>query len=240
LEASGDILLKKASSHRLLILITIALVVLVVMTTALVVLVVLPRNVEDNYGLTVIDNENWGPTLDNSSLSIPAGEDQTTTLSVHIPENAIGCTRDNITVTATSVENENGSDNASAIAHLGNVCAVEVSISLPYQEGKNGDNLYYIVTVHNTGNITDSFLLTHIPDGWPDITIVPDQVGPIPPFGTGNATLIVNIPENEPSCTEKEIVVIAESEFCGATDNASARAHVKGVCIPTIARITGN
>ena len=72
---------------------------------------------DDNYDLTVIDNESWSPSLDNSSLSIPAGENRTTTLRVTIPENAENCTRDNVTVTATSHENAQVSDSASCIAH---------------------------------------------------------------------------------------------------------------------------
>jgi hypothetical protein len=76
-------------------------------------------NVDDNYDLSVGDNEGWGDNiqLDNSMLTVPSGENRTTTLRVHIPDNTTPCTRDNITVTATSQADPTVSDNDSCIAH---------------------------------------------------------------------------------------------------------------------------
>jgi len=71
---------------------------------------------DDNYDLTVSDNLSWGPTVSPPSLTVPAGENMTSTLSVTIPENATPYTEDNITVTATSTENSEVSDSTSCIA----------------------------------------------------------------------------------------------------------------------------
>ena len=72
----------------------------------------------DNYALTVIDNENWSPMLPENLLeNVEPGENRTVTLSVTIPESAVGCTVDNITVIATSKENIMIKENDSCIAH---------------------------------------------------------------------------------------------------------------------------
>ena len=72
----------------------------------------------DSYILTVSDNLVWNPTLsDNTLENVAPGENKTTTLTITIPENAMHCTGDNITVTATSMENAEVADNESCIAH---------------------------------------------------------------------------------------------------------------------------
>ena len=88
-------------------------------------------NVEDTFDLSASDNEGWGPILDNGSLSIPAGEIRTTALTVPIPKNAVGCTDDNITVTATSQADPSVSNNASCIAHA--VSKAEFSLATLYK-----------------------------------------------------------------------------------------------------------
>ena len=72
----------------------------------------------DNYLLENVDNSGWALELENSVVEVPAGENRTTTLTATIPENAEPGTEDLITVTATSMENENVSDNDSCIAHV--------------------------------------------------------------------------------------------------------------------------
>ena len=72
----------------------------------------------DNYDLTVSDNENWNLTLSENFLTdIGPGENVIVTLSVTIPGNAIGCTEDNITVTAASIADNEVSGTDSCIAH---------------------------------------------------------------------------------------------------------------------------
>ncbi|MBA7612384.1 hypothetical protein ES703_19620 [subsurface metagenome] len=69
-------------------------------------------NVDDNYNLTVSDDADWVATLDKNLLTIPAHGNRTTKLRVTIPDEASSGEEDEITVTATSVENENVSDSA--------------------------------------------------------------------------------------------------------------------------------
>jgi len=75
------------------------------------------ENVSDNYFLENTDNIGWSLSLDNNLLAIPAGENRTVTLRVTIPENAVSCTEDNISVTVTSLTDNTVENSASCIAH---------------------------------------------------------------------------------------------------------------------------
>jgi len=182
-------------------------------------------NVDDTYDLTVIDNENWSPMLDNSSLSIPFGENQTTTLSVHIPENALGLTQDNITVTATGTGVENS---ASCIAQAEIVGDVEVSISPDYQENVPSGTLEYEVTITNTGNFIDNYVLTASDnENWGSTVTPPSRI--IDPGASDNAILSVTIPEKALGNKEATVFVTAtstENAEVSDSDNAIARVSV--------------
>jgi len=72
----------------------------------------------DNYYLTVSDNENWDLTLSENFLeNIGPGENRVVTLTVIISGEAIGCTKDNITVTVASMGDNEVSITDSCIAH---------------------------------------------------------------------------------------------------------------------------
>jgi hypothetical protein len=73
-------------------------------------------NVDDNFYLSVRDNENWRITYWFSFIELPPYSSARSELIVTIPENALPCTRDNITITATSWDNA-VSDSDSCIAH---------------------------------------------------------------------------------------------------------------------------
>jgi len=182
-------------------------------------------NVLDNFVLTVSDNLGWGPTLDDYLLVIPQGENWTTTLRVHIPENAVGCTNDNMTVTATSQADNTVEDNYSCIAHAKIVRGVDVSISPSYKENLPGENLIYTVTVKNTGDIADTYALENSDNvGWP--LRLENKSLTIPPFENRTTKLTVTIRENATPCTNDNIRVVATStENAGVSDNDSCIAH---------------
>ena len=79
------------------------------------------RNIGENvdtYELTVSDNENWSSTLSENPLeNIGPGENGIVTLSVTVPENAIGCTEDNILVVAVSQTDNTVTGSDTCIAH---------------------------------------------------------------------------------------------------------------------------
>ena len=176
------------------------------------------------------DNENWTPALDNAWLVVPRIDNRTTTLRVTVPENTPACTEDNITVTATSKENENVNAENSCIAHAALPVGVEVSISPDYDEGPLGTALNYIVTVKNVGGLEDNYYLTVSDNlGWP-LGLSENLLTNIPPDGSENVTLTVTILENAVPCAEDNITVTATSQTDNTIENsASCIAHALGI-----------
>ena len=190
-------------------------------------------NVLDNYDLTVSDNENWGPTLDDNVLEdLSPGENGETTLRVTIPENAENFNRDKITVTATSQENAEVSDNDSCIAHAGPFApGVEVSISPDYDNGMPCTTLEYTVTVRNNGAVDDNYDLSWSDNaGWGDNIWLEDNSLWVAHGDENSTTLYVHVPENAEPCTEDNITVTATSqENAELSDNDSCIAHAVSI-----------
>jgi uncharacterized membrane protein len=177
----------------------------------------------DTYNLTKSDNAGWLPTLSSTSLTVPGRENRTVTLRVKVPDNAPEDTRDNITVTATSTENAALKDNDSCIARaiLENRLGVEVSISPSSQDNIPGGMLRYTVTITNTGNVTDDYVLAVDDDaGW-TLTLVA-AVTDVVDGEAREVTLTVGIPATAESGTSDNITVTATSSENTAIENSDA------------------
>jgi hypothetical protein len=193
-----------------------------------------------------ISVHNSGTVMDNIYLSyIPDGwpditiippvlidvmpcETRRATMLVHVPDQALPSTYKEITVVAES-QFCGATDNDTTQAHVTEtppVCGVEVTIENKLLEGYPSQVLAYTIDVHNSGNIVDNIHLSCIPDGWPDITIVPPMLTDVAPCEHRQATMLVHVPDGAQPSTYKEITVVAESQFCGATDNDTTQAHV--------------
>jgi len=123
----------------------------------------------DGYYLSVSDSAGWAPTISENLLeNIEPSENRIVTLSVTIPENAIGCTEDNIIVIVTSMADNTMSDNDSCITHAVSPKA-EFSLATLYDVSldlnhwiKNGSKLvakfykYYNITLQ-AENVIDEF-----------------------------------------------------------------------------------
>jgi hypothetical protein len=103
---------------------------------------------------------------------------------------------------------------------------IEVTIENKFLEGLPCETLAFTIDVHNSSNIVDNISLSYIPDGWPDITIDENLLLDVLPSEHRQATMFVHVPDGALPCTYKEITVVAESQFCGATDNDTAMVHV--------------
>jgi len=200
-------------------------------TLSYVVMVLNTGNVEDTYALENTDNEGWTLTLENASLTIPPLESRITTLGVMIPENAIPCTEDNISVTATSTENAEVSAENNCIAHVKVLRGVSVSISPSDNSGVPGATLSYTVTVTNTGNAIDSYDLATSDNAVPswNPTVFPTSLT-IAAGASDTATLNVTLPENAAAYTEDNITATATStENAEVSAEDSCIAHVLAV-----------
>jgi len=176
-------------------------------------------NLSDTYDLVAGDNSGWSPTVFPASITVLPGTSENATLSVTVPMNAMGCTQDNVTVTATSQADNTISDSASCIAHATIVRGVEVSVSPSYQSGLNGETLDYTVTVSNTGNVEDTYSLAAADNaGWAP-TVFPGSLT-VPPWENRTATLSVTVPSNAIGCTEDLITLTARSQADNTVENS--------------------
>jgi len=198
-----------------------------------------------------ISVHNSGNVVDNIILSyIPDGWDNITivpqvlidvapfgyrqaTLFVHVPDNAVPCTYKEITVVAES-QFCGATDNDNALAHVIEqpVCGVDVTIVEDLLESWPSQVLAYTIDVHNSGIAVDNIILSYIPDGWPDINIVPQVLYNVMPSEHRQATLFVHVPDGAMPSAYKEIIIVAESQLCCVTDNDNAMAHVTEVPAP--------
>jgi len=184
----------------------------------------------DNYELTV---ENiWEAFISPTQLdNLNPGENMHATLFVKIPDNANPGDSDNVTVTATSMENVEVSDNATCMARMGSY-SVEVSIIPGYQDNAPGGTLNYTIIVSNTGTLNDSYNLTFSDniDGsayWENSISLDNSLLAVPSGENRTTTLRVAIPDNAPPGTDDNITATATSQADNTVENsASCIAHV--------------
>jgi uncharacterized membrane protein len=188
-------------------------------------------NIEDTYDLTASDNSGWSPTISLTTLTLTGGVSGTATLTVLIPDNSTLGMRDNIRVKATSQSDNTISTESLTEAHTTSFFRkVGVSIVPSYGENLPGGYLTFKVTVTNTGNVRDNFLLTVSDNaGWgPTLSAswVWLENGQSRPTSE-NLVLRVRIPNNAVEGTMDNIQVIAQSKYDNTkSDNKNCVAQV--------------
>ena len=193
-------------------------------------------NVQENFQLTKGDNAGWTLDLDNNWLLVPKNDNRTTNLTVNIPPKAIGCTWDNIWVQATSQADPTVLDNKSCLAHVKVVRVVDVSISPKSIYGALGGIVVFTVTVKNTGNAMDNYILENKADNmnWPMVlsdNIVDNRVENVGPYDNYKLVkLTVTIPSDATPGTSNSIMVTATSQNDAAVkDNDNCQAFAGAV-----------
>jgi uncharacterized membrane protein len=182
------------------------------------------ENADGDYCSVVTDNLGWRLEFGFKRIILSPFGEAWTLLKVTIPEDAIGCVEDNVTVTMVSYDNTIRYS-ASCVAHSTIVRGVKVSITPKENRGPPGATLRYIVEVKNTGNVEDTYDLEAKDDaGW-GLEILPTSLT-IPPRGFENAVLNVTIPENaEPEITDNIIVTATSQENENVTAENSCTAY---------------
>jgi len=184
----------------------------------------------DSYNLTVRDNAGWSPSVSPTSLTVPAGENRTATLSVTIPEDAPENTRNSITVIATSTTENAVSDSASCIAHAVGAPPgrVQVTISPESQSGNPGEVLNFSVTVRNTGENRDTFnLVATDTKGWdPTLSITSTTLDGGAPR---TIRLSIKIPDNAAEGDSTTITVTARGTGYENSATCTAEAAAGGI-----------
>jgi uncharacterized membrane protein len=183
----------------------------------------------DNFMLSIIPN-GWGENVWIEPAvveNVPPGFGGWATLYVRIPDNATVCENKFIIIVAESQFcHEN--DNDTVVVHVvEEACGVSVGVWPDWSEGAPGTLLTFSVYIYNAGTVLDNFDLSVIPNGWGDnVWIEPAVVENVPPGWYEYATLYVRIPDNAMICENKEIIIVAESQFCYENDNDTVVVHV--------------
>jgi uncharacterized repeat protein (TIGR01451 family) len=174
--------------------------------------------VNSSYRLENLDVLGWSMRLDNTQFdNIPPGENRITKLWVTIENSIPTGTIDEITVTATSIEDNNviGSAKCFAIAKIRGA-NVTVSVPAPTERGaKPGENLIFPdIIVTNIDNFADNYILSLTDNaGWAP-TISPTTLT-LAGGTSENVTLTVLIPDNSFTGMRDSIQITATS----LTDN---------------------
>ena len=191
-------------------------------------------NVEATYSLIAGDNTGWNPMLTDYLIEhIAPNHVQTITLAVTIPEDAENCTRDNITVTATSQENAEVENSDSCIAHcLVGVLpppkrGVRVWIDPTSKSDAQGENVIFTVTVTNTGDNADAYGLeaTDTENWGPTLSVLSVTLA-----GGESETveLRITIPDNVAEGDSTTITVTATGTYSENSATCTATVEAKG------------
>jgi hypothetical protein len=118
--------------------------------------------VNDNYKLSVTDDNGWGPSVLPTSLSVPAGGIGTATLSVTLGLGTDNIT-ENVTTNASIVYEGKVYDNTTSLVSCTAIgLPISVSLTPSTQTGYHGENLAYTVVVKNLETTADNFILTMV------------------------------------------------------------------------------
>jgi uncharacterized membrane protein len=177
--------------------------------------------VDDNYYLSASDSMGWDNLrLNDNTFTISAGENRTTTLRIHIPNNAVVGTSSRITVTATSRTDVTiGNSGICMVSVI--PPQVRVSISPSEDNAAQGEALDFAVTVTNMGTATYTFTMTAS-----DIENWGPTISPTPITLAGGAsrtgiTLSVTVPSTATEGDSTMITVTATSQTDNAIENSA-------------------
>ena len=180
----------------------------------------------------------WDPLNTDIQVSIPAEENTTLCFKVIVPPNAIPCTEDEITVTATSKTDNTVTDSQTCIAHARSLRCVEiVSIEPPELEGYK-DPLTFIVKIHNCGQLVDKYnLMAYDSLGWP-LHIEPQEIW-LKPCHEAQAALSVTIPCQTPGSTWDQITVVVEGKLASGTFTDPVNVRAQATCKVHVMEVLG-
>lgn len=144
----------------------------------------------DTFDLSVA-GESWTTTLSQPSITLDAGDSSSFQVTVDIPADVFGAAQDEATITAVSSNDPVISSNVNLTTVADSVLGFVATTDQDTLAGAPETDLVYTVQLTNTGNITDTYLIT-TSSLWAsaasaaDITLAPDA--------TGTFTVTITVP----------------------------------------------
>jgi len=164
--------------------------------------------ISDYFNLS-ISGPAWGTTLSAYGLDLKPGEGHPVTVYVQIQAGAISGTQDVATITARSAGAPAVFDSATltTTAYVPTY-GVELAPPTARQTGYSGDVMTYTLTVRNTGERSDTYMLSKVGNTWPT-TLSVASVGPLAPNATARFSVTVQVPFTALSGTQDVATITA-------------------------------
>jgi len=144
-------------------------------------------NAEDTFDVVV--DSIWTSTPSVAEITLGAGATTTFDVAVTIPADALAGALDVATVSVTSQADDTVTDTAALTTTTNAVYGMAVTPATMSGQGMPGQGTLYLLTVHNTGNINDTYTIT-VDSDW---AAVPDPVGTINVAAGSTAVLRVTV-----------------------------------------------
>jgi hypothetical protein len=176
-------------------------------------------NTADTFNLTYAGNGAGGPNAITSIGPVSAFSGASFVVTASVPLTALAGSRSNLWVTGTS---QHASVQASiVITTVANtVYGVKLSPAASAQLGRPGSVITYTLRLTNTGNISDTFILSELSYG--RLTFVPTTVTNLPAGSGTNLLVVITLPAAT-TLTVQDLLIRATSK--GGT-NVSDYVHV--------------
>ena len=151
----------------------------------------------------------WGSALSASSSGpLAPGASFAFTLSVTIPAQAAGGSRDTAVITAASTLTPGVNATAQALT-TAVVVGLELAPAEQISTGAPGEKLTYVFVLRNSGSLTDTFALT-ASGAWPS-QLSTATSGPLAPGESFTITLNVTIPNEAANTSQHSMNLVATS-----------------------------
>ncbi|MBN2145763.1 MAG: hypothetical protein JW726_00185 [Anaerolineales bacterium] len=160
--------------------------------------------------VVAINGNQWTTTTPESQVALAAGAQAQVPVTVQIPLGVFGGQVDQASVSVTSI----GDIEATAtftLSTTAKIYGVDLAPSQAWRTVLPGSSVEYQLTLTNTGDVADTFLLTAEEDQWP-LTIEPATSFDLDPGEQAFVTVSLSVPADTPDKTLDIAVISAASQ----------------------------
>ena len=204
-------------------------------------------NITDTYDLS-LSSTTWATTLSGTPVGpVAPGSQKDFEVYVAIPPGTASGAQDVATVTVQSRGAPGTTDSSVLTTTASSDYQLHLDPASDTRTENPGHTVTYTLSVHNDGNITDTYDLSLSPTSW-STTLSGTPVGPVAPGSQGDFEVYVTIPSGAANGAQDVATVTAQSQGApGTTDSsvltttATTQVITRGVAIaPPSAAQTGN
>ena len=175
--------------------------------------------VSDSYNLSLA-NDDWPTALSTGSVGpLNPNGSASVHVSVTVPVTAVGSTFDRATVTAQSVTSPTVSDTSAFTTTAIDHYVMHMDPSSASLTDNPGKTVTYTLVIHNGGNITDTYDLTHTLAAW-TTSLSKKSVGPVGPWSNESFQVYVTIPGSALDGARDVVTVTADSRHSSLADDS--------------------